>query len=273
SVPSIPFSNAGPYRIRSGVNDLLYISVDHGAPQFVQLLKGTIKATDLARDLQSRIPSLNFTVEKNRVVISGQEAMVGTAFSFPDPRWTDPTASLITTSRVLGAFNTLGIVPGRAVSGRELYPGWRVYKDETSVDERDRVIVFNRPLFNHDPIIQLNFVTFPSFCRRCQGARIEYDYRVVGDTYETVEDVDLLFQEVDKFLFTKIGSHWKWAWLGSNVTNRVGQKGSTGFISVDAAITMDITKAFGVYQNIKMQQNTRFPAQDVTDAEYPQSLG
>lgn len=273
STPILPFKNPGTYRIRAGVNDLLYMGVGDEVPRMIQLLKGNVRAEDLAEDLQQKVPSLNFSVVKNRVVVSAKRPTVGTAFSFPDPRWTDVTASLITTSRILGAFTTLGIVPGRAAYGREVYPGWQVQRDVDSPDERDRKIVLNRPLANNDPILQVNLVTYSSFCRRCQGSRIEYDYRVIGDTYETVQGVDLLFQEMDKFIFTKIGSHWKWAWLGSNVLNRVGQKGSTGFVSADAAISMDITKAFGVYQNIKMQQDTRFPSQDVTDAEYPQALG
>jgi len=273
SRPTLAFSNSGPYRIRSNVNDLLYIAVGSEMPQIVPLLKGVVKAQDLANDLQRRIPSLQFSVKRNRVVIQTETAEFGTAFSFPNPLWTDPTGSLITTSRISGAFNTLGIVPGRAVTGRELFPAWYMEKNVESVDERDKLIKFRKPVINHDPIIQLSYVTFPEFCRRCQGSRIEYDYRVVGGTYETVKDVDLLFQEVDKFLFTRIGSHWKWAWLGSNIVNRVGQKGSTGFVSVDAAITLDITQAFSAYQNIKMQQDTRFPAQQVSDAEYPKALG
>lgn len=273
STPTLPFKNPGPYRIKSGVNDLLYVGVENEIPHMIQLLKGNVKAEDLARDLQTKLPSLDFSVVRGRVVVSAKRPYFGTAFSFPDPRWTDPTSSLITTSRILGAFTTLGIIPGRAAYGREVYPGWQVERDLNSPDERDKKIVLNKPLVNNNPILQVSLITYPSFCRRCQGTRIEYDYRVTGDTYETVRGVDLLFQEVDKFIFTEIGSHWKWAWLGSNVINRVGQKGSTGFVSADAAISMDITKAFGVYQNIKMQQDTRFPGQDVTDAEYPQALG
>jgi hypothetical protein len=101
---------------------------------------------------------------------------------------------------------------------------------------------------------------------------LEFDYRVLDGTYEIVTDLDLLSQEFDKFIFTKIGSHFKWGWLGSSIVNRIGGKGNIGGVSMNSLITMDINQAFQTYQNIKMQQDQRFRFQQVSDAEFPYSL-
>jgi hypothetical protein len=141
------------------------------------------------------------------------------------------------------------------------------------MDETGLIIQFESPLFNDNPLVQLSYVTSVVDCRRCHGTQIEYDYNIIDNTYETVKDADLLGQEFDKFLFTNIGSHWKWNWLGSGLMNRIGSKGSTAAVSINSLITVDVAQAFRLYQNIKSQQDSRFPFQNVSDAEYPLSLG
>jgi hypothetical protein len=100
---------------------------------------------------------------------------------------------------------------------------------------------------------------------------MEFDYSIVNNSYERVSDADLLAQEFDKFLFTKLGSHWKWPWLGSRVMDRVGGKGSSAQVTASSMLTLDVGRAFSVYQNIKSQQSQNF-TQDVTDAEYPLTI-
>jgi hypothetical protein len=273
SISSLPFMKSEPYRIVSGVSDLIYIKIGNGAPQIIQIIPGLVKASDIAADLARKIPSIDWTVENKRVVASASPSRVQTSFSFPDPRWTDRTQSLPTTSRILGAYQQLGILPGRCVANKKLYPGWRIRPDSTSPDETGLSIQFESPLFNSNPLIQLSYVTSAVDCRRCHGTQIEYDYSILNNTYETVKDVDLLGQEFDKFLFTKIGSHFKWNWLGSGLMDRIGSKGSTAGVSINSLITMDIAQAFKLYQNIKSQQDSRFAFQNVSDAEYPLSLG
>src|SRR5574343_614682 len=117
----------GPFRIQTGVNDLLYIRIGFDTPKFVQLIPGSrVTAKDLAKDLQNKIPELIIFEQNKRIVFRTKDRVYGTAFSFPDPRWTDTTSSLISTSRSLGASTTLGITPGRAVVGRKLFPAWRI---------------------------------------------------------------------------------------------------------------------------------------------------
>lgn len=273
SKAELPFSKPEPYRIKSGVNDLLYVSVGFGVPRFVQLSPGSsIRARDLAVDIRRQLPDLDVTSENGRVIIRSRTPIRGSAFSMTDPRWTDKTESMPTTARVLAAYSHLGIVPGRFASGRRLFPSWSVEVDPQSV-LGDKYIRLSAPIQNHDPFIQANYVTLAQDCRRCFGSRIEFDYVVEDGTYAEVRDVDLLSQEFDKFLFTRVGTHWKWGWLGSNLMNRIGGKGTTGTVTANALITVDVSQAFRSYQSIKAQQSSRFPFQQVSDGEYPLSLG
>lgn len=273
STPEISFVNPESYTIRKNKNDLLYLKIGTDIPRFYNIEAGmNLKASDIVRDLKSKVPSLNFSVVNGRVNIKSKTPVLGTAFSFPDPRWTDKTASLTTTARVLAFFNSAGITPGRSVFGKQLFSGWDLVQDPTISLEDEKLLRFREPLYNQNPFIQVHYVTNAAFCRRCFGSRIEFDYTVKNGTYETVENADLLSQELDKFLFTKIGSHFKWNWLGSGLVNRVGGKSNAAGTAINAVLTTDIVQAFQTYQDVKSQQDNRFPFQKVSDAEFPYSL-
>lgn len=273
SKAELPFSRPEPYRIQANKNDLLYVSVGFTAPRFVQLVPGSnVRAKDLASDLQRQLPELDVTVVSGRVVLKSRIAVRGSAFSMHDPRWTDKTSSLPTTARVLAAYSHLGVNPGRFAIGRRLFPAWSVERDPLS-PLGDKYIKLEYPIRNQSPFIQASYVTLSQDCRRCFGSRIEFDYVIEDGKYAEARDVDLLFQEFDKFLFTRIGTHWKWGWLGSNLMNRIGGKGSTGNVTMNSLITFDVSQAFQTYQNIKSKQDSIGPSQKVTDAEYPLSLG
>lgn len=270
---SIPFSKAEPYRIKKGVNDLIYISTGFDAPRFISVISGSVSAIDMARCLQQKLPEFKIEVKNSRIVISSRVRGKKTAFQFHDPRWTDSTSSLLTTAQVLATYKILGIIPGRAATGRLLIPGWSVQTDPNDILHRNKILIFNFDIKNKQPLIQVSYVTTAVDCRRCHGTRFEFDYQIENNNYTEIRNIDLLAQEFDKFLFTKIGSHWKWNWLGSGLVNRIGGKGSTGSTMINAILTVDVSQAFSTYQNIKSQQDVRFPQQKVSDAEYPQQLG
>lgn len=274
SYAEVAFMKSEPYNIRSNENDLLYIKIGSDIPRIIQLIPGfNVKASDLARDLQRKIDQLEIYVSNNRVTFKSRSISNGVQFSFPDPRWTDRTSSLISTSRILLAFSTLGINPGRLLYGKQLFPSWSIITDPTSPLGIDKYVVFNSPILNHDPVIQLSYNTDRPYCRRCFGTQIEFDYSIKNNTYEIVDDADLLAQEFDKFLFTRIGSHWKWTWLGSGLIDRVGGKGNVAGAYASSMINIDISQTFKTYQNIKTQQESNFKFQDISDAEFPYSLG
>lgn len=268
---SITFTRPEPYRLKVGKNDLVYLSVGHEAPRLIQLPSGSnIPAKDLVLHLSRQVPDLAFDVVNGRVRISTRTPVRGKGFTFHDPRWTDRTSSMPTTPRILGCYSELGIVPGRVASGTRIFPGWKIVLDPNSfVDEK--VVLFDDPLPNRLPLVQTAYVTDAANCRRCFGTRIEFDYNVLGGKYETVDNADLLAQEFDKFLFTRIGSHWKWPWLGTAISQRIGSKALTAVSNSTTFISMDVTQAFKAYQNIKTQQDALI-VQRVTDAEFPYSI-
>ena len=270
----LTFKFPEPYRIVAGVNDLLSIRVGTGPTQLIQLIPGNaVRASALAAYLQQKLPSLSVGVMNKRVSLSSVDPVNGTAFGLVDPRWTDKSGSLLTTARVVAACSTFGLSPGRQAYGKKLFPGWAVEKVPGDPDETRRQLRFEFGLFNHDPIVQLSYVTNLQNCRRCHGAQIEFDYSLKNGTYEIVTDADLLAQEFDKFLFTRLGSHWKWPWMGSGLMDRIGGKGSTGAPPINSLINVYVSRAFLVYQNIKFQQDSEFPSQSVSDAEFPFGLG
>lgn len=274
SFAEIAFTKSEPYRIIAGQSDLLYIGIGSGIPRFIQLLTGSqVSAADLAHDLSLKLPDLSISVRKKHVILRSRTPFNGPAFIFPDPRWTDRTSSSPFTVRSLGGCQQLGVSPGRVASGSMIYPGYDIVQNPNAPGiPQFKVMRLRGSVPNQNPLIQLSYVTLPDDCRRCNGSRIEFDYGVVGGTYEQIQDTDLLSQEFDKFLFTKLGSHWKWTWLGSNLIDRIGGKGNTARSAVGALISLDISQAFKVYQNVKSQQAQRAPQQKVSDAEFPSSL-
>lgn len=257
-----------PFNIKNGVNDLFFIQIGNEVPITLTLLSGTsLKAADIAKFLQRQVPDLIFSPVNGHIQIAARTSSISDTFSFPNPVWLDKTQSLPSTGRILAGFKEIGIIPGRVCNPINIYPGWNIILDPNSfVDEK--VVLFNKPLRNSSPFIQLTYSTAPGNCRRCFGSLIEFDYGVINGHYETVNNTDLLLQEFEKFLFTDLGSHWKWPWLGSRLNERIGGKYIVSNGSTNAFITMDISQAFKSYQNIKSQQDGAI-FQQVTDAEFP----
>lgn len=272
--PHLMFKRPEPYTINRDVNDLIYFKTGNNIPRLIPVNSGQyLRAKDVARDLSAKMPEINVDIDKDRVVLSAKTVTDATLFAFPDPRWTDKTSSLPTTTRILNFFNYVGIIPGRHITGKKCFPGWALVHDPSiTFDDNEKIIRFEDSIPNSDPVLKVNYVTRSEFCRRCGGIRIEFDYNVVGATYEIVTDTDLLAQEFDKFLFTRLGSHFKWNWMGSGLIDRIGSKSNGLGAAISAIITSDISQAFNTYQNVKSQQDTRFPSQQVTDAEYPYAL-
>lgn len=271
SLASITLTRIEPYRVKVGVNDLVYLGIGNEPPRLLQMVPGSnVPARDLVQNLQRQVPDLSFDEVNGRVRVSALHPSKNKAFVFHDPRWTDKTSSMPNTARILACYQELGIAPGRAAAGIKMFPGWQVMADPNSfVDEK--ILVFDDPIPNRFPTVLLRYVTDAGNCRRCYGSRFEFDYVVKDGTYETVQGADLLFQEFDKFLFTKAGSHWKWPWIGTNIADRIGGKAATATGHSQAFITMDVTQAFKAYQDIKKQQDNML-FQNVSDAEFPVSL-
>ena len=266
------FSKKEPYKIMPGVSDKILLKIGSDIPVVVTLPTGfAVSAAQLAAGMNRAVPSLSFIVENGVVVATNSVPTKGDAFSAPDPRWTDRTSSHPDTLRILGGLAAIGVPPGRVASGRRIFPSWIITKNVNSFTN-DTILLFDFPIPNSNPVVQVSYQVPVSACRRCFSTYVEYDYTVLNGSFETVSNTDLLTQEFDKFIFTRKGSHWKWPWLGSALADRIGGKSSTIVGSMDAMITMDVTQAFSVYQDIKRQQKFTFPQQRISDSEFPASI-
>lgn len=255
----------GPFRIRKDKNDRLLFRYNGGAIRTIRLQSNSyLTAQDLVEFLARQIPELSFSLDGTRCLFT---APAGVKFDFPDPRWSDRAKTDPNTEITLATFRALGIAPGRVFQPNRLFPGWNVITNPNSYTE-DKVVLFQEPIRNGNPVFEVSYFTRDVDCRRCNGSSIEYDYTVQAGTFETVQNTDLLLQEFDKFIFTRLGSHWKWKWLGSQLSDRIGSKANVAGQMANAMIELDIQQAFQNYQNVKLQQD-RIGFQRVSDAEFP----
>jgi hypothetical protein len=272
SFAEVNFSKPAPYRIEYNKSDMMMIKIGNGTTRTIKLSPGFERtSTEVANELQQSIPELDVLVVNDHVVLRSTSRAAGFVFSLPDPRWSDKAGTLLSTKRILAFYASVGVVPGKSGIGQEIYPSWVLTKNQNSFLQ-ELIILFSKPIRNFLPNIKISYTTLSQFCGRCSGTRLEYDYTVSGRTYDVVRNTDLLIQEADKFLFTELGSHWKWPWLGSNILSRIGSKANVNGGDSSASITLDINQAFATYQNIKVQQLNNFPFQRVTDAETPSAI-
>lgn len=267
------FPKSAPYRFEADKSDLLYIEIGNSSPRIVPLLTGVnLSAQDVAKDLALKIRDLTITVERNHVVLTNPNPSGLKGLTFIDPTRMDPMKLNPVTTRILGAYNNIGVAPGRSITCHRIYPGWTLRKNVYSFQDDRKAIYFDSPLQNLAPKIEISYSTTSFFCRRCVGSSVEYDYNVSNGSYLKAENTELLQQEFDKYLFTTLGSHYKWRWLGSTLSQRVGGKNISVMEGSSGLINLDINNTFRTYSNIKSQQYSGFPQQNVTDAEYPGSV-
>lgn len=151
----------------------------------------------------------------------------------------------------------LGFVQ-RGSRGQELYPGWKLIKEETIIPSATnpraasaRKVVFNKPV-RGNPEIKLSYTTIPSLCRRCRATYVENDYRF-GFTGEvkTIENENLLLQACLKSILTDKGSNPFHVSYGSKIQSRIGQK----LVGASASlIKEDVVRALRTVQNLQSKQ-------------------
>ncbi len=236
----------------------------------VTLSSGLFSQGDFVKMISKKTNELRFSIENDMIVIRLDDSLIGNyTLSFPDPLWIDKSNSLPETQVILKTYNTLGILPGRVYVSKKLVPGWFLKKVNDGVLEK-QAIVFDGEIKNSNPSVSVTYTTFVGYCKRCAGTGYEHDYSVGGSgQFNVVKNIDLLTQEFDKYLFTDIGSHWKWRWLGSNMNSLVGSKNLLG--QSRSSIDNSVRKAFETYKSMKREQ-LKIYTQNVTDYEMPTSI-
>lgn len=256
----IPAQSVGslraPFTIIPGVNNTIKLKVDTGAWQVVTIPGGVrISANQVALQLSTRATGIQFIATGNQVGF--QTNLQGPASTV----FIDSASPLAT---------TLGIKTNRQYRGKTVFPGWSLVSNGSTLTP-SKLIVFDQPLRSDLNYLEVSYTTTRNECRRCGGLGVENDWRygVTGDV-TTVQDELLLIQEIQKIIYTVLGTNPFHTWYGTSIIETIGSKITIGGV-LQNKITSDIYTAFNRWQGIKKQQEENVP-QFVSDEEYPFQL-
>lgn len=243
-------SLTGPFEIQAGENDEFSLSVDGGSVQTAKLPPGpSVSRQTIARRMRAELDGVEVDVDDRGILIRTLESG--------------------RTSRIFleggSAHDTLGFPDRRHYDGELVFPGWNLVKRPGTVIPQDRVIKLDRPAAADDNIYELNYQTRQEDCRRCQGLGVENDFRYDENGEPiTVENAELLLQEVQKITFTIRGSNIFHRWYGTSLVDMIGDKiGPTGDI-VESQMAAEISEALERWREVKRKQSA---VQEVTPEE------
>lgn len=248
---------SGPFNIQGGSTDQLVLKVGSAASQVLTLPSGNqISAQQIADTMNRRVRGAIFSATSKRQVRI-QSSLVGDG------------ATIFLQGAGSTAASILGLAPSRVWRGQTVVPGWGIVSDPNSLSDRPtRLLVFDEPLKGLNDWVELNYSTVRQECRRCGGVGIENDWRYTGlGSLVTVENEDLLLQEMLKATYTVRGSNPFHTWYGTTIIDSIGKKLSSSGI-VQNMIQSEIYETFRRWQSIKKQQE-EVVGQVVTDEEYP----
>lgn len=125
-------------------------------------------------------------------------------------------------------------------------------------------IYFRKKLRSRDDIFEISYFTDERNCRRCHGLRLEDDIRfdLQGKPVQVINNQKLI-QDVQKFVFTILGSNPFHELIGTNAFTLIGSKLSDIQLT-SLRLQQEITTTLQVYQERQISQAT---VQEVTDAE------
>lgn len=155
------------------------------------------------------------------------------------------------------AKESVGFVHQVRAKGRTVYPGWE-FAERTSISTDPsatairqiptRFPKFVRPV-RGNPVFKVSYATFQQYCRRCQGFGIENDWRIrAGGDPKTIENEDLLNQDVLKVLSTVKNSNPFHPEYGTTLLTRIGTKALGAGAS---SINEDVINALSVFQRLQ----------------------
>lgn len=251
---------AGPFNIQGGVSDQLVIRVDGGAFQTLTLPSG------------NRVPTEQIAERLNRVA----KGVTFFATSKKQLRFVSsrrgPSSTLSVRASGSTAAAVLNLSTDRSWRGKMVTPGWTIVNDPNTLSDRPtRLIVFDEPLQGYNDYVEINYATVREECRRCGGLGIENDWRHDGKgEVLTLENEDLLLQELTKVTYTVKGSNPFHLWYGTSIVDSIGKKLVAGGL-VQNLIVSDVYEAFRRWQSVKKSQEEK-AGQEVSDEEFPFKL-
>jgi len=147
------------------------------------------------------------------------------------------------------AANALGFDRQRGSKGRQIYPGWQLYKRPDSIT--NLYPRFNEPV-KANPVFKVTYAAPPQRCLRCGGTLIENDYRFTPQGFVLlIDNENLLYQASLKIILTDLGSNPYHTWYGTTIRGRIGSKAIGG---VAAVINEDVRRALDKFQTIQEEQ-------------------
>lgn len=91
--------------------------------------------------------------------------------------------------------------------------------------DRPFFVILNSPTKLFQPLVEAQYVTIQTFCRKCLGIRYVDDFEYINDRdLRTVENEELLLQNVEKYIVTKVDSNPFHSWVGTDLYSLVGKK-------------------------------------------------
>ena len=103
---------------------------------------------------------------------------------------------------------------------------YTVNADESVLSaDRPFFVVLNNVTKLFQPLIEAQYVTVQTFCRKCLGTRYVDDFEYINDRdMQTTKDEELLLQNVEKYIVTKLESNPFHSWIGTGLHTLVGTK-------------------------------------------------
>lgn len=233
---------AGPFHIPKYENKLIisstedYIEID--LP--ISTINSRLTVEKLVFEIRKKAKSVLAEVENGYLVLTdlstiGQNSVV----------------------QVLGtAKDKLGYDRQNTARGREVYPGWDLYKPPNLINSFDgitlyRGIVFRSPI-RSNPFLRISYNTYRERCKRCQSSNIENDYRFSSSgNILVIENENLLYQSAVKVLLTDKGSNPFFKGYGTNLRSRIGSK-VVGFVS--ESISREVRSSLAKFQKYQADQ-------------------
>lgn len=149
---------------------------------------------------------------------------------------------LVDPSRVsIRGGEALGFRKVKAAKARRLYPSWGM--------RTKRELRFSAPIPQEKYTIQ--YITDSRYCPRCRGTLFENDFRLDFGSPKIIVDENLLYQQLQKLLLTRLGSNPYHAWYGTSIPSRIGNKTSN---LTATQLKEEVRRALTNFQTVQREQ-------------------
>lgn len=136
---------------------------------------------------------------------------------------------------------------------------------EVLASDRPFIVVLKHKTKLFQPLIEARYTTIPTFCRKCLGLKYVDDFEYLSSKdMSTVRDEELLLQNVEKYVITKIQSNPFHSWIGTTLHTIVGSK----IVDVDLLTTRMTEQVNSAINKLKtVQRQLQASGREVTPGE------